>query len=442
MSISRRSFLRGAAGALALPLLQLPPRRAGAAGKYPKRLLLVTTPNGTLKELWSPQGGTETSFDLPPLLRPMAAFRDKLVIVDGVDLAVGMMGPGGPHQRGCGSLFTGDILTEGEFMDGDGRRAGWASSISVDQFAARQLRPNTRFQTLELGVCVKENEPRSRYVYRGREQPVPPEVDPVASYRRAFAGMDMSQDELQKQLRRRQSVLDSVWADFGALERKVAAPDRAKLQQHATSLRDLELRLEQLVAMPSTCAPLPTPAVMAHMEEDNFEQVGKLQMDLLVMALACDLTRVASLQWASAVNTVRFTFLGINDYDGHGLSHGGDSNDAMQASWIRMLDFYSRQFAYLLERMSQVEEDEGTLLDNTLVVWGNELSRGNSHALTDIPWLLAGGAGGALRGGRHLTYQGAPHNDLLVSILNAVGVATDTFGNREVCTGPLAGLLG
>jgi hypothetical protein len=352
------------------------------------------------------------------------------------------MGPGGPHQRGCGSLFTGDILTEGEFMDGDGRRAGWASSISVDQFAARQLRPNTRFQTLELGVHVKENEPRSRYVYRGREQPVTPEGDPVASYRRAFAGMDMTQDELQKQLRRRQSVLDQVWADFGALERKVAAPDRHKLQQHAGSLRDLELRLEQLVAMPATCAPLPTPSVMEHMDEETFERVGRLQMDLLVMALACDLTRIASLQWSSAVNAVRFTFLGIRDHDGHGLSHGGDSNEAMQDSWVRMLDFYSRQFAYLLERLASIEEGDGTLLDNTLVVWGNELSRGNSHALTDIPWLLAGGAGGALRGGRHLTYQGAPHNDLLVSVLNAMDVEATTFGNREVCRGPLPGLLG
>jgi hypothetical protein len=446
MSLSRRAFLRGAAGAaLALPLLQLPAGRSAAAQRYPKRLLLWFTPNGTLKELWSPQGGTETQFDLPQLLQPLARHQDKLVVIDGVDLAAGLLdqAPGGPHQRGIGALFTGDMLAEGDLdADGCGRRAGWANNISVDQAAIQALAPNTRFQSLELGVQVKDNNTRSRIVYRAPQQPLPPEVDPVAAYRRVFAGMDMSTDELQRQFRRRRSVLDSVWRDFSNLQSKVAAPDRHKLEAHASSLRDLENRLSQLATAQAQCQPMPTPPPMAHMDEAFFDQVGRLQMDLMVTAMACDLTRFGSIQWSSAVNAIRFTFMGIRDYDGHSLSHGGDSNDVMRNEWVGMLTFYAEQFSYLLDKLDSVQEGDGTLLDNTLVLWGNELSRGNSHDLHDIPFLLAGKAGGAIRTGRHLTYDHQPNNNLLLSVLHALDVNATSFGNRELCTGDLPGLLG
>lgn len=441
--ITRRAVLRGAAGAtLAVPLLQLPPRRAGAAERFPKRLLVFYTPNGTRKELWSPPAEEgETGFSLPPLLQPLARHRDKLIILDGLNLEAGLRGPGGPHQRAMASLLTGAVITEGDFVGGDGRRAGWGGGISVDQYAAQALRPPTRLATLELGVLVKENVPRGRMVYRGPRQPVPPENDPVAAWRRVFAGMEMAPDEHRRQLARRRSVLDAVWQDFHALERRLAAPDRAKLQQHAESLRDLERRLGVLVEAPSSCERLEPPAALPHMDEGFFDRVGRLQMDLLVMALACDITRIATLQWSTAVNHVRFTFLGLHDHQGHSLSHAGDSNADMQAQWVRMLTWYAEQFAYLLDRLDAVPEGDGTLLDNTLVLWCNELSRGNSHDLRDIPFLIAGRAGGALRTGRHLIYDHRPHNDLLLSILHVLGVEAATFGEPDLCTGPLPGLV-
>lgn len=440
--ITRRTFLRRAGGAaLALPLLQLP-RRAFGQQNHPTRLVIFYQPNGTKKELWSPQGGTETEWEPGPLIAPLARHRRKLVLLDGVDLTVAKHGPGGPHQRGMASALTAEIITEGDFVGGDGRRAGWAGGPSIDQVLATALRPDTPLSTLELGVRARDAEPRGRMIYRGREQPVTPINDPIIAYDRLFGGMltEPDPDRAAARLARRQSVLDAVAGDFAELQRKVTAEDRQKLDQHATALRDLERRLALIAERPEHCRP-PLPGAMDDvMSEAWFGEVMRAQIDLLVDALACDVTRYASLQASTALNALRFTFMGLVDNEGHALSHAGNSTEHLQAQWERMLLWYSEQLAYLLDRLDAVPEGDGTLLDHTLVLAFNELSRGNTHSHDDIPFILAGGANGRLRGGRHLEYDHASHSDLLVSVLNFVGHEVRTFGNPEFCKGPLPGL--
>jgi hypothetical protein len=170
---------------------------------------------------------------------------------------------------------------------------------------------------------------------------------------------------------------------------------------------------------------------------------GRAQMDLLVMALACDLTRVASLQWSTSVSNTRFTWLPLNLGEGHhDLSHYGDDAAAAQADIAMINQWYTEQFAYLLTKMSMIPEGDSNLLDNSVVVWVNELGQGNSHTRSDIPFILAGGCQGYFETGRVLSYDGAPHGQLLVSLTHAMDVPVDTFGVQQHSQGPLPGLTG
>ena len=167
------------------------------------------------------------------------------------------------------------------------------------------------------------------------------------------------------------------------------------------------------------------------MGEAEFRALLRAQVDVMVNAFACDVTRIGSIQCSSAVNALRFTFMGLNDNEGHSLSHSGDSNELLQGQWDQMLTWYSEQQAYLLERLASVSEGAGTLLDNTLLLFVNEISRGNTHSHEDMPFILAGGAGGALNAGRYLRYDNENHLRLLQSVLELMDVDSSDFGLRE-----------
>jgi hypothetical protein len=436
-------FLRGAGASLALPLLQLPGRaRAQEGSDFPTRLIVVYQPNGTKKELWSPaEGATETVFEMGPLLAPLARHQANMVYIDGVDMTAAGEGPGGPHQRGMATVLSGAVISHGDFVGGDGRRAGWGGGISVDQYLAQRLQPGTALSSLELGVRVKEAIPRGRIVYRGSDQPVPPENDPVAAYGRLFGttGVLGGPNEMERRLVRRRSILDAVKGDFAALSQVVASIDRLKLEQHADALRDLERRLGVIADRPDHCMPA-APASMEVMGEAEYRDLLRAQIDVMVNAMACDLTRIGSIQCSTSVNALRFTFMDLADHEGHSLSHSGDGNENLQDQWERMLVWYSEQQAYLLDQLASVPEGEGTLLDNTVVLFVNEISRGNTHSHVDMPFMLAGKASGALRTGRYLKYNGAHHNDLLTSVVHLFGLEDPTFGDRRFCNGPLPGL--
>ena len=250
----------GALSGLPLPLFSGLPNAFAQASEAseqnaPKRLILFYTPNGTKKELWRPSHDPGMISNLGPILQSLNPYMDRLNLFDGIDLKAALEGPGGPHQRGMASLFSGAVINEGDFVGGDGRKAGWGGGITLDQFIAQHIGNDTPFRSLELGVRVVENMPRGRISYAGSDQPLPPESNPAQVYQRLFGNVSEPGRITQRRLRRRQSALDSVLSDFNRLERKLDAADRAKLQQHAQSIRELERRLSLTAGQGGRCQP-------------------------------------------------------------------------------------------------------------------------------------------------------------------------------------------
>ena len=421
----RRAWLRGAGGiAVALPWLESWPRRARAdVDDFPTRCVLVFTSNGTVPPSWVPG----PDFTLSTILEPLADHRERIIVCSGIDLS----SSGGDHKghnRGVGSLWTGVEPFGGN--DGD---SGYAAGISVDQFLAQALQPGTPFSTLELGVRVKSDYPNGRMIYSGPNQPIAPQDSPFAMFDRLFG--DGTGEAAAMLLARRQTVLDAVADDTAAILPQLGGADRIKLQAHLDAVRSLELRLAALGGL--GCVAPDMPPAFDWKKNDRYPEVGELQMDLLVMALACGLTRIASLMWSHALSAVIFTWLG-QSVDHHTLSH--DESPAAQEQLVAIGRWYAERFAGLLARMEAVVEGDGTLLDHSVVVWGSELGKGQPHDCKQIPFVLAGAANGYFATGRHVAFDHASHNDLLLAVLDAMGVVVPSFGDPAFCHGPLAEL--
>jgi len=446
--IHRRAFLRGAGGlALALPFLDQvrAPRRAAAASTlggngFPTRFVVFWTANGTHPTNWFPTGG-ETDYAISPYLAPLEPHRNELLILRGIDMPSAIAGAGDDHQRGIGACLTGT-----ETLDTTGRPLG--GGVSIDQHIANRIGGGTRFRSLELGIQSRFNGDTiyERISYRGPNEPVPPERDPFAAYRRIFAGLEPS-PEADRRLAGRRSVLDSVSADYQRLLPQLGSGDKNKIESHLSAIREVEARLG--VGLPGTAA-CAKPDVGTPFDPelpDGFPSVGRLQMDLLAMALACDLTRVGSIMWSFGRSKHVFGWLDPSiTEEHHDLSHepnpdSGSTPNADATAKIGAINvFYARQMAYLIERLQSLPEGDGTVLDNTIILWCNELGEGRRHTHDNIPIVVAGGRN-LLRQGRYLRYSGRSTNDLYVTLLNALGIQDTSFGRRDYNEGALPGLL-
>jgi hypothetical protein len=433
LRIGRRDLLGAGAAFAASTLL---PRSVRAATPPPKRLVVVFSANGTIYPSFVPTG-TQTSFTLGPILAPLAPYQSKLLVLDGIIAKSAQNGPGDDHMKGMGHMLTGIELLPGDTQGGAGAPAGFAGGISIDQRIVADIGANTRFPSLEFGVMVQNSDVWARMIYSGANQPLPPMEDPVQAFSRIFSGSTLSAAQAAILLKRRQSVLDATQVSLGNLATTLGADDRVRVLQHQDSVRQIE---EQLLAQTAACS---APAVSAIdlTAIANYPAVGKVQMDLLTAALACDQTRVASLQWSHSVSDIPMPWLNISTGH-HTLSHTSDTDTVSQGQLVQINTWYATQFGYLLKGLDAVIESDGTtLLDNTLVLWVNELSKGNIHSHAPQPVVIAGSCGGALKTGRYLTFSPqATHNNLLVSVANAMGTNITTFGNPAYCTGPLAGL--
>ena len=456
--INRRAVLRGTifggSVAIGLPLLDaMMPREAEAQGSpAPKRVVFWFTANGTRQDIWTPDMNDLASH---PLHGPLAPFSDKLLFLDGVDQKVAFQSIGDGHQTGMACLLTnaeilpGNLFCEGSCPDGMEKYVGWGGGISIDQLIANELEAQgafTKFKSLELGVQVKSSSVWSRLCYSGPDEPLPPRENPDQNLQDFFSDLDTDPFELELIRKRRKSVLDAVIGDYEAFNSKLGYDDRQRLEQHLEAIREVEKRLDAVGGFGEACElPIIDSPGEQYQQESNYPVTGKAQMDLLVMALACDITRVASLQWSRSVSNVNFGNLGVPQQlsEGHhSLSHYDDNEGAAQADLLEINKWYTEQFAYLLGKMDAIQEGDGTMLDNTVVVWVNELGKGNSHTRNDIPFILAGGCQGYFETGRALDFGGAPHGQLLVSIANAMDVPITSFGVEQFSQGPLPGLTG
>jgi hypothetical protein len=455
-TVARRTLLRGAvaggAVAIALPWLEImdPPKKRAAAATAPKRVIFWFTANGSLPSIWTPPQGL--NLDGHPIHAPLAPLKDKLLFLDGVDQKIAYESIGDGHQTGMACLLTnaeilpGTLFCEGECAAGNEQYVGWGGGISVDQYIAGEIakQVTTRYSSLEMGVQVKSASVWSRLSYAGPDLPVPPREDPTQNFNDFFSDIGTDPFALELLKRKRKSVLDAVKDDYTAFNARLGKEDRVRLEQHLDGIRAVETSLDATSQFGEACG-IPTVELPGgdFQQNDMYPLTGRAQMDLLVMALACDLTRVASLQWSTSVSNTRFTWLPLNLGEGHhDLSHYGDDAAAAQADIAMINQWYTEQFAYLLTKMSMIPEGDSNLLDNSVVVWVNELGQGNSHTRSDIPFILAGGCQGYFETGRVLSYDGAPHGQLLVSLTHAMDVPVDTFGVQQHSQGPLPGLTG
>ena len=435
-SNTRREFLRGLGlSAAALPFLaNLPSLAAAPLGQRKKRLVIMFSPDGIVpSSFWPDEEGPLTTFkeSLPPL----QPFRDKTLILHGVCDRI--RGDGDGHMRGIGCLLTGIELFPGNIQGGSDTPAGWSSGISIDQeiknFLQKDTATRTRFGSLEFGVMVPERaDTWTRMSYAGPNQPVSPIDNPYQMFGKLY-GRAKDQESLK-------SILDDLQSDLKTVHARVGAEDRQILEEHATIVREMELELR---AHNNAEVGHPVPVIEPGVKEDNdnMPQISKLQIDLMVNSFAADFMRVATLQYTNSVGQARFRWLGIEEGQ-HDLSHKEDSDTDAQEKLTRINKWYCEQLAYLAKRLAETPEPggEGSLLDNTTIIWTNELGKGNSHTLDNIPFVLVGGGLG-FNMGRSVKYNKVSHNRLLISIANGMGHRITRFGNPDFCLdGPLHNL--
>jgi Protein of unknown function (DUF1552) len=424
--VSRRAFTAGlGASLLAAPFVQLlAPRTARAAGGRAKRLVVVFNPNGTVPARWRPSG-TETDFSFPAgsILEPLAAQKDRLIILDGLQFT-----NASNHEGGMVAMLT-----------ANGRATDASRGMSIDQFVAAGIGAATRLPSLELGVQTSAwgAGPQTRMAYTAPGVYAPPDDDPISVFNRVFSTSSAPPTAQDPQVRRRKSVLDAVLGDLADLRSRVGVEEQQKLDQHLSSLRDLERTLG-IDSSTVACTGGTAPAAIDNQANPNMPVVGKSQMDLLVAALACGATNVASLQWAFTVAPHVLSWLNITDGH-HSLSHNGDADTVGVGNFVACERWFAQQFGYLLDRLAATPDPAGgTLLDSTLVLWAKEMGDSRLHVCTEVPMVLAGG--GAFTPGRYLQLNGDSHVHLHVSICQAMGLTNDTFGNPDFGSGPLAGL--
>jgi hypothetical protein len=436
----RRRFLRrlGLSSALLPFLTGLPSLACGGAATRTsrrQRLVIMFSPNGTLpEEFWPQEMSGAAPLQLPSMLSALQPYSEQVLILKGVHNQI--LGDGDNHMRGMSCLLTATELSPGNIQGGSDKPAGWASGISIDQqirnFWQADPQTRTRFGSLEFGVAVPNRaDPWTRMCYAGPNQPVAPIDDPGLMFKRLYGGAQ------QRQLLA--SVLDLVQDDLRRVERIISHEDRRLLDEHLQSVRQLEQDIAAAAAQSELQHPEPEIDPTIELVNDNTPLISRTQIDLMVNALANDMTRVATLQYMRSVGEARMRWLGVEEGH-HSLSHEPDNNEVAYEKLERINAWFAGELAYLVRRLAETPEPggDGSMLDHTQILWVNELGKGNSHTLSDIPFLLVGGGAG-FRTNRAVQFANVPHNRLWLTLAQACGdVQLPTFGSPQFCAdGPL-----
>jgi Protein of unknown function (DUF1552) len=425
--IPRRAVLRGMGATVALPFLDGMLPAFASQQESIARLSVVFAPNGVNVARWTP--ATEgAGFQLSPTLEPLAPFRDRLLVLSGLDNSIGDPRPGegetAPHERAGGVFLTSvHPLREGHV------------GISVDQIAARELGRRTQLASLELGLHSNdivgqcEKSWSCAYIHtlswRTPTTPLPVEYRPRAVFERLFGDNDSTDPAVRRaRLQKDRSILDSVAEAAARLMKTVGPGDRARLGEYLAGMRDVERRIQRAEEqasreLPAVDRPAGVPA--------SFEEHATLMFDLQVLAFQSDLTRVITFMLGPEQSNRTYPEIGVPEVH-HGLSH--HQGDAGKLAKLAQIDAYhTKIFRYYLERLQATRDGDGSLLDRSTILFGRSMSDSNEHLLQNLPILVAGGSNGRLKGGRHLRYpKGTPIANLYLTLLERVGVPLDSFG--------------
>jgi hypothetical protein len=438
-SLPRRTFLRGVGAAVALPFLDsmVPAFAAPGAGKPPVRMAFVYVPNGIDMRNWNP--GYEGKLqDLPRILKPLDPYKDKINVLGNLTHNAGraLLDGAGDHGRCCAAYLTG-IQPRKTMVD---IKAG----VSFDQVVASEVGKNTRFPSLEVGMedarqagdcdsgysCAYTN----NLAWRSDTQPLPPILNPRILFERLFgSGTPMTPEARARQSKYRRSILDFVSDDTRTLEADLGPSDRRKLDQYLSSIREVEQQLEKAEKDdkqidPGMDKPYGMPA--------DFAEHFRLMTNMMTIAFQADQTRIISFLVTKEGSSRAYREIGIPDGH-HPLTH--HRNQAVLMEKVAQINTYHvQQFAGWIEKLNSIKEGDGTLLDNSMIVYGAGLSDGNRHLHEDLPTLVAGRAGGKFQTGRSIIYRReTPMCNLFLTMMDRMGVPTEHFGDS---TGPIQGL--
>ncbi len=433
--LSRRTLLRGLGASLALPSLEImhPALGRAALARAPKRLLTVFQPNGVYPKAWDVEDLAGDGFELSPILSPLRGLMGDFSILSGLDNV------GRGHVQLTGSFLTGRTITDKK------------NGVSLDQQVARRFGHLTPLPSLELGTEPPRQgnasgEPiayANTVSWSGETTRVSPEINPRVAFDRLFR--DHSGPEAERRARHRRSVIDLVLDDAKSLRKRASGYDQQKLDEYLEAVRGVEVRVEKTLNPPERDWPPPTAPGEENMRRPapgiprRRDEHLRLMMDLMLLAFWTDTTRVGTLMTAHGFSRQNFSFLDGVSSDHHGMSHHKNQPDAI-AEYTRVSTWYIEQFAYLLERMKQIDEGDGSLLDHAVVLYGSGMKDGNGHVKDDLPLIVAGRGAGALRQGRHLVAEkGTPHSDLLLTLARAMDLEIESF--NEVGHHTVGGLL-
>ena len=448
--ITRRTILRGAGHvAIGLPFLEAmlrPGETHAQAATAPTRFVVFYTEGGTLIDKWRPTG-TETQFTLSDMMSSLVPHQQNLLFLDGLDMKITEIGVGHPHSRGMAGVLTGAELLPGTFVTGGGS-ASFANGPSVDQVIAQRISQGLKFQSLEFstawaisgrnltdGAVAETSNAANELNFAGPNQPLPPMFDAQVAFDRVFKDIGAPTMASDAQRKKTVSILDAVQGEYQRVSAQLGAADKAKLEEHLQMIQQMEASLAAPTMSGQSCTPPTRPSAN---DAKDVPSKGHTMTDLLVTSLACNLTRVATMQWADSESKFPLNFdpLQLPDVH-HGYQHDSAYNPT---ALFQIYKWFGSNFAYLLDKLASVKEGDGTLLDNTVVLWVSEIQEPPTHNQSNMPFMIAGGKNAGIKTGRWLKVPSQPHNNLLVTLLNVFGGTDKTFGNAKYNTSMLAGL--
>jgi hypothetical protein len=412
--LSRRTVLRGAGITLALPFLEsmLPAgvRSAAAAGAPRTRLACIYIPHGCVMDQWRPTA-TGRGFELTPTLQSLEPFRNRLNVVSGLKLPAAYVGESSAaanHGRSSQCWLT--------CMPED----SGPSPTSADQLAAQHIGQETPLPSLELAL-----EAGSSISYLTPQTPLPMETNPRVVFERLLGDGSTPAERAARQ-RQLSSLLDSVTGQVAALQRDLPGPDRERMERYLTDVRELERRLSLAADSPLTELEVP--------EKPNgipgdFEEHAMLMFDLLALAWAGDLTRIATFMISRELSNRLYPRSGVNEGFHNASHHSGIPANIERLA--KLNEYHTRTtIAYFLRKLADTPDGDGTLLDHSIVVYGSGMANPNQHDHDPLPLLLAGGGSGRLEGGRHVhAAEGTSFANLLVTVLDKLDVPVASFGD-------------
>lgn len=439
--ISRRTLLRGAGVSLALPWLEaMAPTSVLASSKLPRqpvRMAMLYMPNGVNTSMWFPEGRGR-DFELSPSLEPIADLKDQLLVFRNLWNQGARGGDG--HYAKESAILTCTTITKTMGVDLN------MNGVSMDQVAAQRAGDQTPLPSLELGIepvatGVDANVGYTRVygchiAWSGPTTPLAREINPRSVYERLFraskGGGESAREDVQ--------LLDRVLEQGKQLRKSVGKADQARLDEYFSVLRSLEQRLERAsqpgkmtwkAKAPVEAAPEPTDSPKNHTEH------VRIMMDMIALAFQTDVTRISTFMFGNAVSGQNFRFLeGVTDTH-HEISHHANDADKLHQYFL-ITRWHIEQYGYLLRKLRDMKEGEGSVLDNSMILFGSALSDGNKHDPHNLPMLLAGRAGGRFATGQNLVYsEDSPLANLYVSMLDAFGTPVERFADS---TGPLPGI--